>query len=108
MLGLDADEKSKSDEQNSIINNSSSTSLKTKIETLTKTFIASLHNENERNRKDLGLAFYDEKVDLVKNNQNNNFNHKELININSITFNREPTSDNEVKDKKHAIGTIEE
>ena len=36
----------------------------------------------------------------MKNNQDNNLNDKKLTNLDSITINRNPTSDNEVSNKK--------
>ena len=38
---------------------------------------------------------------MVKNNQDNDLNDKELTNIDSITINRNPTSDNEFTNKKY-------
>ena len=38
---------------------------------------------------------------MVKNNQDNDLNDKKLTNIDSITVNRNPTSDNEVANKKY-------
>ena len=91
----------KLDEQDSIVPNSSSTSPKMKIEIPTKAYIDSLHDENERNGRDLGLAFYDREVDFVKNNQINNFNNNILTNIDSITVKRKPTSDKQLTSKKY-------
>ena len=68
-------------------------------EVITKANVDQFHQENERSRRDLGLSFYDEEVDLVKNIQDNDFNDKELTKIYSITINREPTLDNEVTKK---------
>ena len=59
------------------------------------------HNDNERNRRDVGLSFYNEEVDLVKNNQDNNFNNNKITNINSITINNNPTDDNHVSNKNY-------
>ena len=70
-------------------------------EVITKAYLDQFHNDNERNRRDLGLSFYNEEVDLVKNNQDNNFNDNKLMNIDSITVNRNPTSDDEVPNKKY-------
>ena len=66
---LDPEEKLNLDEQDSIILNSSLTSPITKIELPTKSYIDSLHEENERNRRDLGLDFYNESNTLLKFNQ---------------------------------------
>ena len=97
LLRLDPNEQLDLDNQDSIILNSSLTSLKKIIELPTKAYINSLHEENERSRRD----FYDESSNLVKNNQDNDFNDKKLTNIDSITINRNPSSDNEVSNKKY-------
>ena len=101
LLRLDANEKLELDKQDSIILNSTLTDPVTIIEIPTKTYIDSLHEENERSRRDLGIDFYDESSNLVKNNQDNNFNANKLTNLDSITINRNPTSDNEVSNKKY-------
>ena len=33
---------------------------------ITKAYVDQFHNDNERNRRDLGISFYNEEVDLVK------------------------------------------
>ena len=38
---------------------------------------------------------------MVKNNQDNDLNDKRITNIDSITVNRNPSSDNEITNKKH-------
>ena len=68
---------------------------------ITKAYVDQFHNDNERNRRDLGLYFYNEEVDLVKNNQDNDFNDNKLTNIDSITINRNPSSDDEVSNEKY-------
>ena len=73
---------------------------------ITKSYVDKFHQENERSRRDLGIDFYDESNDLVKNNQDNDFNDKKLTNIDSITVNRNPTSDNEVTNKKYVDDSI--
>ena len=52
-------------------------------------------------RRDLGIDFYDESNDLVKNYQDNDFNDNKLININLITINNNPSDDNHVSNKKY-------
>ena len=64
-------------------------------EVITKAYVDQFHQENERSRRDIGLDFYNESNDLVKNNQDNDVNDNKLINIDSITVNRNPTSDDE-------------
>ena len=70
-------------------------------EIITKADVDEFHQENERSRRDLGIDFYDESNDIVKNNQDNDLNDKKLTNLDSITINRNPTSDNEVANKKY-------
>ena len=101
MLRLDPDEKLDLDNQDSIILNSALTSPKTIREIPTKSYIDSLHEENERSRRDLGIDFYDESNDLVKNNQDNDFNDNKLLNLDSVVVNRNPTLDNELSNKKY-------
>ena len=71
------------------------------IEVITKAYVDQFHQENERSRRDSGIDFYDEFSDIVKKNQDNDFNDKKLTNIDSITVNRNPSSDNEVSNKKY-------
>ena len=68
---------------------------------ITKAYVDQFHQENERSRRDVGLDFYNESTDLVKNNQNNDFNDNKLTNINSITINKNPTNNNHVTNKKY-------
>ena len=68
---------------------------------ITKAYVDQFHNDNERNRRDVGLNFYNEEVDLVKNNQDNDFNDNKLTNINSITINKNPTDNDHASNKKY-------
>ena len=43
---------------------------------ITKAYGHQFHQENERSRRDIGLDFYDESNDLVKNIQDNDLNDK--------------------------------
>ena len=70
-------------------------------EVITKAYVDQFHQDNERSRRDLGIDFYNESCDLVKNNQDNDFNDNKLTNINSITINNNPSVDNEVSNKKY-------
>ena len=70
-------------------------------EVITKAYVDQFHQDNERSRRDLGLGFYNEDIDLVKNNQDNDFNDNKLTNLDSIQVNRNPTLDNEVSNKKY-------
>ena len=101
LLRLDANEKLELDKQDSIILNSTLTQPMTIIEIPTKAYIDSLHEENERSRRDLGIDFYNESTDLVKNNQDNDFNDNKLTNINSISINNNPTDNDHVSNKKY-------
>ena len=66
---------------------------------ITKAYVDQFHQENERSRRDVGLDFYDESSDLVKNNQDNDLNDKKLTTLDSITIIRNPILDNEVSNK---------
>ena len=68
---------------------------------ITKAYVDQFHQENERSRRGLGIDFYDESNDLVKNNQDNDFNDNKLTKINSITINNNPTDKNHVSNKKY-------
>ena len=70
-------------------------------EVINKAYVDQFHQENERSRRDLGIEFYDESSVLVKNNQKNHFHDNNLTNIDSITINRYPSSDNELANKKY-------
>ena len=63
-------------------------------EVITKAYVDQFHQENERSRRDVGLEFYNESNDLVKNNQDNDLNYNKLTILDSITVNRNPSSDN--------------
>ena len=70
-------------------------------EVIKKAYVDQFRQENERSRRDLGIDFYSESDDILKNNQDNDLNDKTLTNLDSITINRNPTSDNEVSNKKY-------
>ena len=70
-------------------------------EVITKAYVDQFHQESERSGRDVGLDFYDESNDLVENNQDNDLNDNELVKLDSVTVNRDPTSDNEVSNKKY-------
>ena len=101
LLRLDPDETLDLDNQDSIILKSTLTEPKTIIEIPTKAFIDSLHEENERSRRDLGVDFYDESSDLGKNYQSNDFNGNIILNVRSIQINHDPSNDNHVSNKKY-------
>ena len=69
LLRLDPKGKIHYGKLDSIIVNTSVTSPRTIIELPTKSYVDSLHGENERSRRDLGLDFYDESSTLVRFNQ---------------------------------------
>ena len=70
-------------------------------EVITKAYVDQFHQENERSRRDLGIDFYNESNDLVKKNQDNDFNDNKLTNISSITINNNPTDNNHVCNKRY-------
>ena len=67
----------------------------------TKVYADHFHQEIERSRQNLGVDFYDESIDSVKNNQDKDPNHQKLIYLDSITANRNPTSVNKLSNKKY-------
>ena len=68
---------------------------------LTKSYVHQFHDDNERNRRDVVLSFYNEEADLVKNIEDNDLNGEKLTNIDSITVNRNPSLDEELANKKY-------
>ena len=68
---------------------------------ITKAYVDLFHQENEHSRRDIGLSFNDEEVNLVKNSHDKNHNDTKLTNIDSVVADREPTSDNELANKKN-------
>ena len=98
LLSLDPDEELKLDEQDSIVPNSTLTSPKTVVEISTKSYVDSLHEIN-RNRRDLSSVF---------NDQGNKPDKKKLASLDSVTIIRNPSSDNEVSNKKNVDDSIGE
>ena len=76
-------------------------------EVITKAYVDQFHQENEQSRQDLGIDFYDESSDLVKNNHHNDFNDNDLTNFDSITVNGNPIPDNELASKKYIDDELE-
>ena len=93
------------DFNNSNLTNINSITLNTQAvndnQVITKAYVDQFHQENERSRRDVGLDFYDESNDIVKNNQDNDLNDNKLTNINSITIDNNPTDDNHVGNKRY-------
>ena len=77
---------------------SSITSPRTIIELPTKSYVDSLH-ESSRNRRDLSSVF---------NDQDNEFDNNKLTNLDSVTVNRNPNSDDELSNKKYVDDSIGE
>ena len=92
------------DSANDNLTNINSISLNTQAvydnHVITTAFSDQFHNDNERSKRYLGLDFYNETIDLVENNQCNNFHDNILTNNDSITVNRDPNSNKEVANKK--------
>ena len=70
-------------------------------EVITKACVDQFHQENERSRRDVGLDFYDESSDFVKNNQDNDFNDNKLENLDSVSFSGKANLDNELVNIKY-------
>ena len=96
MLRLDPDEELNLDEQNSITLKSFLTSPQTIIELPTKNYVDGIHEIN-RNRRYLSCMFID---------QDNEFDKNKLTNLDNITVNRNPNSDNELANKKFIDDSI--
>ena len=77
-------------------------------EVVTKSYVDQFHNDNERSRRGLGIDFYNESNNLVKNNQDNDLNDKKLTNIDSIQVNRNPSLYYELANKKYIDDSIAE
>ena len=68
---------------------------------VTLAYVKSLHEDNERSRRDVGLNFYDENDNLVKNNITNDFNDNKILNVQSIEINNEPINDRDAVNKEY-------
>ena len=77
-------------------------------EVITKFYVDQFRQKNERSRRDVGFDFYDESNDLVKNIRDNDLNDNKLTNIDSVQVNRNPSSDNELANKKYIDDSIGE
>ena len=66
----------------------------------TKAYTDQFHQEKEQSQRDLGLHVFNESIESVKNNQVNFPNNYEHTNLDCITVNREPTTINELANKK--------
>ena len=75
---------------------------------ITKAYVDQFHQENERSCRGSGTNFCDESNDLVKNNQDKDLNDDKLTNLDSVCVNREPTSDNELSNKKYVADSVGE
>ena len=53
-------------------------------EVFTKSYVDQFHDDNERNRRDLGIDFYNESSVLLKNSQDIDFNYNKSTNIDSM------------------------
>ena len=90
---------------NSDCNNMNSITLNIQIvienQVITISYVDQFYQEIERSRQDIGIDFIIESSDSVKNIQDDSFNDNELMKLDSITVNRNPSSDNEVSDKEY-------
>ena len=108
LLRLHPNEKLEIDKQDSIIPNSTLSEPKTIIELQTKAYIDSLHDDHERNRRELESNFYAESSVSVKNKQDNDPNDKQLTNVKSIIVDQNPILDYELSNKKYIDDEIDE
>ena len=77
-------------------------------EVITKAYVHQFHRKTARSRRDLGIDFHDESSDSVKNNHDNDLNNIKKPNLDSITVDRNPDSDNELANKNYVDDSIEE
>ena len=73
---------------------------------ITKSYVDQFHQENERSGWDVGLDFYDEWNDLVTNNQDNKFDINKATNLDSVSVIRNPSSDNDLANRKYVDDLI--
>ena len=66
---------------------------------ITTSYVDQFHQENERSGRDLEIDFYDESNDLLKSNRVKNSNVKKVHFWDSITVNRDPSSESELSNK---------
>ena len=69
-------------------------------EVITKAYVDQFHQENEQSRRDLVTEIFNESNELVKDKQNNDLIDNNATNLDSITINRDRTSDSEMSNKK--------
>ena len=96
LVRQDPNENIKLDERGSILPNSTLTSPKTIIELPIKSYVDSLHEIN-RNRRDLSSVFNDQDIE---------FDNNKLTNLDSITVNGKPSSNNDLANKKYVDDSI--
>ena len=77
---------------------STSTSPKAIIELPTKSYVANFH-KSSRNRRGLSSVF---------NDQDNEFENNKLTNLDSTTVSRDPSTDNQLANKKYIDDSIGE
>ena len=97
MLRLDANEKLKLEKQESIVLNSTLTSPKMIIVVATKVFV-DLSSEKDRSRRDMSKVF---------NDPDKEFDDEKRTNLNSITLNRNPSTDTEHSKEKYVYDSLE-
>ena len=96
LLRLDPDEKLKPDEQNSISFNSTLTSPKMIVKIPTKSYVDSLHEIN-RNRRSSSSVYNDQDI---------GFDNIKLTILDSVSVNRNPSSDSELTNKKYVVDSL--
>ena len=96
LLRLNPNEELKLDKQVSMFPESFLAKPKTIIELPTKAYVDSLHG-NCKNRRDLSTVFLD---------PDNEFDNKKITNLGFYTINRDPSSDNELANKKYVDNSL--
>ena len=74
-------------------------------QTITQSYVDQFRQNKERSTRNLRIDFYSESSDPGKNTHNNKFNDYKLTNIDSTTAIRNPSSNNEIANKKILLTT---
>ena len=83
------------------------TQLVHKNQVVAKSDVNQFHQGNDWSRTDLGIHFSIESNDLFENDHDKNFNDYRLTSLGSITVWRDPSSDNELPNRKFFENTLE-
>ena len=72
---------------------------------INKSYVDQFHPKKERSTRDCGIDFINESTDSGKNYRVKTFNDNKLTNFDNIAVDRDPSSDNELKNQKYILAT---